>query len=597
MRRPYALISLATLTLLVLAGSVQAALRPKAAPRERRVHKVYFANTPYQLDVYHIYGRQPGKTLMIVGGIQGNEPGGFLSADLYTDITLAKGNLIVVPRANLRSIILFHRGPTGDMNRRFASSSERNYDEKIVAILKKLMAQSDYFLNLHDGSGFYHPRWISRIKNPLRYGQSIIADTGVYVDPRTGRKMDLGGLARKVVAAVNRQIKNRRYHFRFNNHRTSKVDTLHAEQRKSATFFALTKHGLWAYGIETSKSLPNTAVKVRLHALVINEFMRHWGIVPESPPIYLARPRLKYLVVSVNNNIPVALADRTVLTVHPGDRITITHIEANYRRGLTADVQGLGTLNDYRQPLTVDRSTRIVVRKDHVRCGLVFVRVEPRTDRTATRRLDSKMVLFIVKVNGLKRLVEHGEHLSVVKGDRIQIVEVLTNIKDQSDLKVNFKGFVPPRADNQGEDRGYVIDTGRQLQRRFSLRRDRESYAVIATRAGKFVGRILVDLLPPRMDYLVVGLGRRRKMAYANGETVRVHRGDVLKIVAVKTNFTLRGNVRFFVRSLRSGRMQECPGGTIRLRTGRRLRHRGPDYQIVVKRDDIPIGRVYIQLN
>ena len=43
---------------------------------------------------------------MLIGGIQGNEPGGFLSADLYADMSLEKGNLIVVPRANFNSIIL-----------------------------------------------------------------------------------------------------------------------------------------------------------------------------------------------------------------------------------------------------------------------------------------------------------------------------------------------------------------------------------------------------------------------------------------------------------------------------------------------------------
>jgi hypothetical protein len=592
-----AVIGLAVLTVVLAGGPAPGASRVRASLQGSQVHEVYFPNTPHQLDVYRIYGRRPGKTLMIVGGIQGDEPGGFLSADLYTDITLAQGNLIVVPRANLRSIILFNRGPSGDMNRRFASDSQRNYDEKIVAILKKLIAQSDYFLNLHDGSGYYHPRWISRMMNPLRYGQSIIADAEVYVYPATGRKIELGRLARKVVAAVNRQIPSRRHHFRFNNHRTSRMDTIHAEQRKSATFYALTHHGIPAYGIETSRSLPSTWLKVRQHALVINEFMRAWGIIPESPRIYLARPRLKYLVISVNNNIPVALANGTVLRVAPGDRINIVHVEANYTRGLTADVLGLGTLNDLRQPLTVERSTRIVVRKDHLRCGQVQILVDQgRRPRGTLASVGSRMVLFIVKVNGQRRLVLSGEHLSVVKGDRLQLVEVLTNIKDQSHLKVNFKGFTPPGSRNPGEDRGFVIDTGRQLQRHFSLHRDRESYAVIASRSGRPVGRIVVDLLAPRMDYLVVGLDRRRKMAYANGETVQARRGDVLKIVDVKTNFTRRHGVKIYLRRLPGGRTLECSGGTIRLGV-RKVRPRGPDYQILVKRDHIPIGRVYIRLN
>ena len=38
--------------------------------------------------------------MLIIGGIQGDEPGGFLSADSYADIKLDKGNLIVIPRTN-----------------------------------------------------------------------------------------------------------------------------------------------------------------------------------------------------------------------------------------------------------------------------------------------------------------------------------------------------------------------------------------------------------------------------------------------------------------------------------------------------------------
>ena len=56
----------------------------------KRENLVYFPNTPYELNIYKIYGKKPGKTLMMIGGIQGNEPGGFLSADLYADMSLSQ---------------------------------------------------------------------------------------------------------------------------------------------------------------------------------------------------------------------------------------------------------------------------------------------------------------------------------------------------------------------------------------------------------------------------------------------------------------------------------------------------------------------------
>ena len=35
-------------------------------------HQVYFKGTDSELDVFHIKGREPGPTLLLVGGIQGN---------------------------------------------------------------------------------------------------------------------------------------------------------------------------------------------------------------------------------------------------------------------------------------------------------------------------------------------------------------------------------------------------------------------------------------------------------------------------------------------------------------------------------------------
>ncbi len=124
------------------------------ATNSRNEHTVYFPNTPYELNTYKIHGHQPGPTLMLIGGIQGNEPGGFLSADLYADVALERGNLIVVPRANFNSILQFKRGVNGDMNRRFASKRKGDTEDEIVGVLKSLLAQSDCLLNLHDGSGF-----------------------------------------------------------------------------------------------------------------------------------------------------------------------------------------------------------------------------------------------------------------------------------------------------------------------------------------------------------------------------------------------------------------------------------------------------------
>ena len=93
----------------------------------------FFEDSDHELHVYRIYGKSPGKTLLLIGGIQGDEPGGFLSADHYADISLVRGNLIVVPRANFKSIIFKRRQINEDMNRKFADDRQSNYEAKIVA--------------------------------------------------------------------------------------------------------------------------------------------------------------------------------------------------------------------------------------------------------------------------------------------------------------------------------------------------------------------------------------------------------------------------------------------------------------------------------
>ncbi|MBD3275019.1 MAG: hypothetical protein GF372_06885, partial [Candidatus Marinimicrobia bacterium] len=83
-------------TLTLLSGFISTlAAEPADIERPSRKHEVYFRNTPNELNVYKLYGRFDGKTALIIGGIQGDEPGGFLSADLYPNLVLEKGNLII----------------------------------------------------------------------------------------------------------------------------------------------------------------------------------------------------------------------------------------------------------------------------------------------------------------------------------------------------------------------------------------------------------------------------------------------------------------------------------------------------------------------
>ena len=484
---------LALLGVLVLGGSGAMA----ESVSERR-HVVYFEGTDYELNVYRIDGKHPGKTLMLIGGIQGDEPGGFLSADLYADMTLEKGGLIVVPRANLLSIIANRRQINQDMNRTFSDETPRIYEAKVVEILKSLIRESDALLNLHDGSGFYSPTWESDTRNPKRFGQSIIADTARFTK-QDGTVLELGAMAERVVAEINRQVADKKLKFRFNNHRTRQEDSIHKEQRSSATYYALIKCEIPAFGIETSKSL-SLEQKVRHHNYAINAFMREFGVVPETPGVRLRQPTLDHLVVRINELPPFAVRKGETLRVPKGARLTIERIVANYERGLTADILGAGRRNDLNRTVTIAEPTRIVVKKDSLPCGTVKVVVGALPENGGVRAesaASGSYLFFKVKVGAEERLVPNYGRLRIPMGERLTLVDVETGICDPADLVVNFKGYVGDRSWNTGEDRGYAIDTSRELMARFSTGKKGVAYPVEARLEDALVGQMVVELVRP----------------------------------------------------------------------------------------------------
>ncbi|MEE8398809.1 MAG: M14/M99 family metallopeptidase, partial [Desulfobacterales bacterium] len=477
---------------IVCIGIVLASVEPVTA--QRRVHSIFFEGTDHELNVYRIHGEKPGKTLLLIGGIQGDEPGGFLSADQYADISLARGNLIVVPRANFQSIVLKRRKINEDMNRKFTGEHKSNYETKIVTILKQLVAESDGLLNLHDGSGFFSEKWEGPDRNPFRYGQSIIADCDVYENPETAVTVQVGAMARSVASEVNRHIKNPEHHFHFSNHRTLEDSSSHKEQRKSATYYAVYTHGIPAYGIETNKSLP-LELKVRYHNLVINGFMERFGILPETPGGNLEDPVLEYLIVSINDSLPIAVKNQQTLTINPGDDVMISHIEANYERGLTADIIGYGQTNDLKKSIKIKGPTRIVVRKDYYPCGSIYLALSEKRKEWGAgisvsdeRRVATSFLSYRIKAEGKERTYENYSHVTLKRGEKFEIIDVVTNMADPSDLVVNLKGYVSNPSNNTGEDRGYLIDTEKDLLKRYALDREGRKYQIIVTRDDKTIG-------------------------------------------------------------------------------------------------------------
>jgi hypothetical protein len=560
----------------------------------KREHLVYFPNTAYELNIYKSYGKKPGKTLLLIGGIQGNEPGGFLSADLYADMRLEKGNLLVVPRANFYSIITNQRGPHGDMNRKFThEDASSSMDDKIVAILKKLITESDYLLNLHDGAGYYYPKHIDRWRNPLCFGQSVIADSKEYVLPGQKRMIRLEEMAQKVIEEVNPQIQNELYKFHFMNTRTADPDSPHREQRKSATYYALTRHHIPAFGVETSKFLPSMDLKVRCHNLVINAFMKLFDIVPESPGLVLDPPEFKYLVVSINGRTPIVIKKGESLELRSGDTINVSHIESNYERGLSLDILANGDLNDYRKDFTIVKNTSMIVRKDNEKFAEIPIRISGnRTGEEQAKKAPPPSSLslsyFLIETGGKRLLLGVGETLTLVKGEKLKIVDILPAHAESAGVKVNFKGFVGDWQHNRGEDRGYEIDTAAELMARYSLDKKGESYEVVASRGEEVLGRMIVKLLPPRMDYLVLRVNDQKHLLLRPENKVSLSIKDRICLEEVQTNLGGKAEIHLSING------HKVKPGETRVLQDLCGKGGGTSHQVTVEKGPIRLGRVFI---
>ncbi|MBS1272080.1 MAG: hypothetical protein MAGBODY4_01218 [Candidatus Marinimicrobia bacterium] len=406
-----------------------------------------------------------------------------MSADLYPNLVLERGNLIVVPRANFKSIIHYSRGVNGDMNRRFDHDAPEDIDDEIVEIIKGLMAQADIFLNLHDGWGFYRPEYVDKMHNPHRFGQSIIADASIYATD--GDTIALAQMAHQVIERMNRKISVDEHKYHFMNTQTHDPETEFPEQAKSATYFALTNYGIPAFGIESSKNLSTLEMKIRYHNYAINEFLALMNIEPEHPAILYEPPHLIYMLISINDGHPQMIDEGKSIQVTPGDAIKVTHIESNYPRGLSCDVRGLGTENDFDCTIRVYSPTSIIARKDNTTIGTINVTVEP---------VNYELMTYIFEVNGQRKSVLDNQKLKVHRGDKIKIVDVVFENASGSEFEVNLKGFVPPTDYNSGEDRNFVIDTSQLTWNKYSVNGRGILWPIVVSKGDYEVSRAFIEL-------------------------------------------------------------------------------------------------------
>ena len=410
---------------------------------------VFFEGTQYPLGVVFIQGEAPGPTVMVQGGIQGDEPTGFLAAQYLAESRVLKGNLIVVPRANVPSIHVHQRAVNVDMNRRFDRDYNQFYEDRLARAVRFLLSQSSAFIHLHEGSGFYDPVYVSPLRNPQRWGQSII------IDANTHERLDLARLVSAALTEINASVKEQDFQFKLFNTRTFEPDSRYAtEMRKSLTFYALANLNIPAMAVEVSKNIGALGWKVKHQVYATSVLLKHCGVEIVLPRIDEAEIQRLYernCQVKVNGKS----LDGQALAVLPGGALKVDPGSAGKGDAhgqvvavFASDRQGVNLVDLPRMAL--ERFQELETRVDGRKVSSTTVRFSGEMPPP----LPSGPPVFVCWLNGKSVQVPHGGTLRAVTGDQLLIDGVLGSKWKEI---LNFKGYTARPWANDGQDMGYEI--------------------------------------------------------------------------------------------------------------------------------------------
>ncbi|MBW1616472.1 MAG: succinylglutamate desuccinylase/aspartoacylase family protein [Deltaproteobacteria bacterium] len=416
-----------------------------------------FANQNLQFSFHKLESDKKGHTLLIIGGIQGDEPGGFNAASiLATRYKITKGNLWIIPNLNFISIINRSRGVYGDLNRKFAGISPDDPDYNTIAEIKKVILNKkvDAVLNLHDGSGFYRKKYIDDMHNPLRWGQSIIIDQKI-IDHPFGNLMET---AKKAVKEINLKIKSKEE--RYSIHNTKTYNGNH-EMSKTLTYFAI-RNSKPAFGLEVSKSFL-TYKRAYYHLLVMENFFKNFGVEFERD-FELSFSGVKD---AINKDIQICLNNKILLDLEDA-RKQLRYIPFRKDKKIELNSRNpLFALVEYQGKYQVFYGNRNITY------------IYPEYFEYDEQCADSINIL----IDGVEKKINFGKMIKVKKHF------VVKPIKDS---RVNIIGFV---GEDKNKDEANILVRKNDFIKKFSVDKSGLIYRIEVYKEKKFSGMVLVKFI------------------------------------------------------------------------------------------------------
>ncbi len=402
----------------------------------------------------HKLGTCKAPTLVIVGGIQGDEPGGFNAANLIVShYRVTKGSVWVVPNLNLLSIIRSSRGINGDLNRKFATLGSSDPDFETIRRIKAVLTASevDVILNLHDGSGYYRHTYIDAMRNPMRWGQSVIIDQeSIPVDPWGA----LGDMARMVCDRVNKRLYDPEHALHVKNTKTRLGDV---EMEKTLTYFAILRDKA-AFGLEASKNF-SSGMRAYYHLQMIEAFMDGMGIEYERPFELTAEA----VTSAINSNVAMAFCGNKVFLDLENVRSRVGYVPLRKE-----------------SPLEFRPSNPLLTMEARQDGYAVFYGNEQITHlHPQYFEYDYSIDALEMTVDGVTKRVPFGSIVSVVENFYVAPLP---------GGRVNVIGYTHPEREDES---GQVIHR-HEIMDRFSLDNTGEIFRVEAYKGERFAGMILV---------------------------------------------------------------------------------------------------------
>lgn len=415
------------------------------------------ASTDFPMDFSLFRLGSGAPTALLFGGIQGDEPGGFSAATLLaTRYEVSKGSVWVVPNLNFPSIIKRSRGLHGDMNRKFARLDETDPEFSTVRRTQELIMRPEIglVLNLHDGSGWYRPKYKDKLFNPTRWGQSVIIDQealdrGIFMH-------DLATQAENVAREANNSLVKPHHAIHVHNTHTAMGDH---EMEKSLSWFAA-RNGKAAFGIEASKELP-VNMRAYYHLLMVEAFLKAAGI--EFGRDFELTPA--GVEKALRENLGVSFAENRVFLPLENARRTISHLPLPH--------DGAGRAITSKPIMAVlpceGKNDRLCIHYGNRTIALI---------RPDWHEMDDSLDAMPVQVDGRDGIAPFGQILDVAESIRVH-------------------GLPGYRVNIIGHDSGKTDESGKTVrlanfERDYSVDRHGLIYRVEVYRGKKFSGMFLV---------------------------------------------------------------------------------------------------------